>query len=177
MLQTHPTCKLQNSAFYIINSNKEASNANSSGSLNQYRELKSPHGSKYHQIPERTGAFYTNKSPSPQRGFSSSNFFGGDGRSRQSRTRPNDLKRVAETKTCQSSVSVDMQNSNFSDGTKPIITQGCPKCKSEYGVFGEGKGPHYASLYCGCCGRFIKWMPKPRIKQNDSAQLNNGGIR
>lgn len=127
--------------------------------------------------PHRHKGFNGINSPSPQGGFVGINFSGGDGRTRQKQSPSVVAEGLAETNVCHDVGFSCMQNSNFSDGTNPIITQGCPKCKSEYGVFGEGKGPHYASLYCGCCGRFIKWMPKPRIKQNDSAQLNNGGIR
>lgn len=37
----------------------------------------------------------------------------------------------------------------------------CLACGSTKQKKGERKGPHYASLRCAECDRFIKWEPKP----------------
>jgi hypothetical protein len=38
----------------------------------------------------------------------------------------------------------------------------CPRCGSAATVEGPRAGPHHARLGCGNCGRFIRWLPKPR---------------
>ena len=39
----------------------------------------------------------------------------------------------------------------------------CPRCASP-GPHrsGPGAGPHYARLLCGACGRWLRWLPRPR---------------
>ena len=47
--------------------------------------------------------------------------------------------------------------------TQPLFPPGtCPRCGSHSHVIGEGRGPHYASILCQNCGRFIRWVPKPQ---------------
>lgn len=48
----------------------------------------------------------------------------------------------------------------------------CSQCGSTSRQMGAGKGPHSASLRCGECGKFIKW-----ISASEVAQFNNGGQR
>lgn len=38
----------------------------------------------------------------------------------------------------------------------------CPRCGSISVVIGPGKGPHYAQEKCGECGRWLRWLKKPR---------------
>lgn len=46
----------------------------------------------------------------------------------------------------------------------------CESCGSNELRLGTGKGPHSASLRCGQCDRFIKWIGKSEL-----AKLNQGG--
>lgn len=46
----------------------------------------------------------------------------------------------------------------------------CASCGSIERRLGAGKGPHSASLRCGECDRFIKWIGKSEL-----AKLNKGG--
>ena len=46
----------------------------------------------------------------------------------------------------------------------------CPQCGSQQRKVGAGKAPHYASLRCGECDRFIKWIGKSEL-----VKLNQGG--
>jgi hypothetical protein len=47
----------------------------------------------------------------------------------------------------------------------------CASCGSIERRLGAGKGPHTASLRCGGCDRFIKWIGKAEL-----AKLNQGGL-
>jgi hypothetical protein len=38
----------------------------------------------------------------------------------------------------------------------------CPRCGAQEGVIGPGTTMHYARLNCGVCGRFLRWLPKPK---------------
>ena len=46
----------------------------------------------------------------------------------------------------------------------------CASCGSTSRQMGAGKGPHQASLRCGECDRFIKWLGK-----FDLAKIQNQG--
>lgn len=48
---------------------------------------------------------------------------------------------------------------------------GCPKCSSHKQVIGPGKGPHKASIRCGICNAFIKW-----VSQSDADIKANGKV-
>lgn len=39
----------------------------------------------------------------------------------------------------------------------------CPRCGSDQVVPAAGVGPHYASVRCANCDRFIKWTAKPKL--------------
>jgi hypothetical protein len=49
----------------------------------------------------------------------------------------------------------------------------CPQCGSQAKKLGVGKGPHSASLRCGECDRFIKWISKAQLIkiQNQGGQV------
>jgi hypothetical protein len=39
----------------------------------------------------------------------------------------------------------------------------CPTCDAPGPHYvGPGAEPHYARLVCRACGRFLRWLPKPR---------------
>jgi hypothetical protein len=46
----------------------------------------------------------------------------------------------------------------------------CASCGSTERRLGVGKGPHTASLRCGECNKFVKWIGKSEL-----AKLNQGG--
>ena len=46
----------------------------------------------------------------------------------------------------------------------------CASCGSTSRQMGAGKGPHQASLRCGECDRFIKWIGKTELAQFDSVE-------
>jgi hypothetical protein len=46
----------------------------------------------------------------------------------------------------------------------------CANCGSTERKLGVGKGPHSASLRCGECDRFIKWIAKAQL-----AKIQNQG--
>jgi hypothetical protein len=48
----------------------------------------------------------------------------------------------------------------------------CSACGSTHRKLGAGKGPHSASLRCGQCDRFIKWVSKSELEK-----LNQGGLK
>ncbi len=48
----------------------------------------------------------------------------------------------------------------------------CARCGSKEQRLGAGKGPHSASLRCGGCDRFIKWIGKSEL-----TKLNQGEVR
>ena len=53
---------------------------------------------------------------------------------------------------------------NYTTAALPGISQSiCPRC-GHPGPHtpGPGVGPHYARLVCGACGRFLRWLPRPR---------------
>jgi hypothetical protein len=51
---------------------------------------------------------------------------------------------------------------SFSDAQDTCTTP-CPRCGSTGPhQSGPGAGPHYQRLFCGACGAFLKWLPKPR---------------
>lgn len=53
---------------------------------------------------------------------------------------------------------------NYTTAVAPIIPQSlCPRCAfpGPY-VPGPGIGPHHARLFCGQCGEFLHWLPRPR---------------
>jgi hypothetical protein len=41
----------------------------------------------------------------------------------------------------------------------------CQNCGSNERKLGIGKGPHSASLRCGQCDRFIKWIGKSELRK------------
>lgn len=45
----------------------------------------------------------------------------------------------------------------YDDGGKDT----CPRCGSDALTRGPGKGPHFASIACQSCGKFIKWIARP----------------
>lgn len=49
----------------------------------------------------------------------------------------------------------------------------CPSCGSTERKLGAGKGPHTASLRCGGCDCFIKWIGKSELAKIE----NQGGLR
>jgi hypothetical protein len=49
----------------------------------------------------------------------------------------------------------------------------CAKCGSKERKLGIGKGPHLASLRCGKCDHFIKWLGKSELAKIE----NQGGLR
>jgi hypothetical protein len=49
----------------------------------------------------------------------------------------------------------------------------CAHCASTEQKLGAGKGPHTASLRCGECDRFIKWIGKSELAKIE----NQGGHR
>lgn len=57
------------------------------------------------------------------------------------------------------------QKSNFQQSLfdiEPYRKQiGCFECGSRTKTC-PGVGPHYAKIECANCGKFIKWLPKPR---------------
>lgn len=59
----------------------------------------------------------------------------------------------------------NLQNSNFQQSLFDIDLYrkqiGCPECASRTKT-SPGVGPHHAKVECAICGRFIKWLPKPR---------------
>ena len=59
----------------------------------------------------------------------------------------------------------NLQNSNFQQSLfdiEPYRKQiGCFECGSRTKT-SPGVGPHYAKIECANCGKFIKWLPKPR---------------
>jgi hypothetical protein len=38
----------------------------------------------------------------------------------------------------------------------------CFTCGSKQAIQVPGKGPHHAALRCAGCGRFVKWLAKPK---------------
>lgn len=38
----------------------------------------------------------------------------------------------------------------------------CPSCGGTQGAEIPGKGPHYAGVKCASCGRWLKWVGKPK---------------
>jgi len=48
----------------------------------------------------------------------------------------------------------------------------CPQCGSKERRLGVGKEPHSASLRCGECDRFIRWIGKAEL-----AKIENQGGR
>ncbi|MCA1993591.1 MAG: hypothetical protein LDL41_16340 [Coleofasciculus sp. S288] len=49
----------------------------------------------------------------------------------------------------------------------------CAQCGSKERKLGAGKEPHSASLRCGECDRFIKWVSKRELARIES-QANDG---
>jgi hypothetical protein len=48
----------------------------------------------------------------------------------------------------------------------PINSSGqapCPRCGHAETREAPGKGPHHRSEVCARCGRFRRWLPKPRV--------------
>ena len=52
---------------------------------------------------------------------------------------------------------------SWSTGTKQKETtrEACSRCGSTDVQMGPGKGPHYASLLCAGCGKFLQWLRRP----------------
>ena len=65
-------------------------------------------------------------------------------------------------KPCDKGITRDLQLS------RNIIP--CAQCGSTSQKLGIGKGPHSASLRCGECDRFIKWIGKSEL-----AKIQNQG--
>jgi hypothetical protein len=42
-----------------------------------------------------------------------------------------------------------------------LTTARCPRCGGTATRQGPGTGPHFASLRCAQCGRFLRWIPRP----------------
>jgi hypothetical protein len=51
----------------------------------------------------------------------------------------------------------------------------CPRCEGIKLITGPGVKPHYASLNCGECGRYIRWLPRPRTPQNRGTDAAGAG--
>jgi hypothetical protein len=64
---------------------------------------------------------------------------------------------------CDKDITKDLQ---ISSNTNP-----CNQCGAKEYRLGIGKGPHQASLLCGGCDRFIRWVGK-----NELVKLNRGGL-
>lgn len=46
----------------------------------------------------------------------------------------------------------------------------CCQCSSTFGELGVGKRPHSASLRCGMCNRFVKWIGKAELGRIEAAK-------
>ena len=66
-------------------------------------------------------------------------------------------------KPCDDDITKDLQLSRN--------TISCAQCGSKERRLGIGKGPHSASLRCGECDRFIKWIGKSELQKIE----NQGG--
>lgn len=53
---------------------------------------------------------------------------------------------------------------NYTTAVPPVIPQSiCPRCAFPGPhTTGPGAGPHSARLGCGACGRWLRWLPRPR---------------
>ncbi len=50
--------------------------------------------------------------------------------------------------------------------TPRLVADTCPRCHATAPpTRGPGAGPHHARLVCGTCGRFLRWLPTPRVGQ------------
>lgn len=69
---------------------------------------------------------------------------------------------------------IQQHNNNTSRGTISATgtagagTSSCPRC-SYPGPHqpGSGTGPHFGRLSCGQCGRWLRWLPKPRPVESE----------
>jgi hypothetical protein len=53
-------------------------------------------------------------------------------------------------------------------GDYPIITNPpCPNCGSTARRVGPGSGPHFKRIECDPCGRWLRWLPRPREDANE----------
>lgn len=75
--------------------------------------------------------------------------------------------------TSISPIQVSLQSPSGDRGLNLQVSRNalpCAGCGSKERKIGEGSGPHFASLRCGECDRFIKWIGKSEL-----AKLNQGG--
>jgi hypothetical protein len=49
-----------------------------------------------------------------------------------------------------------------STGEGSVTLAPCTQCGSTNTRLGPGSGPHYRRIECDPCGRFVKWLPRPR---------------
>jgi hypothetical protein len=47
-------------------------------------------------------------------------------------------------------------------GNNPITNPPCPNCGSNTRRLGPGSGPHFKRIECDQCGRWLRWLPRPR---------------
>lgn len=65
--------------------------------------------------------------------------------------------------------------SNLGDSPKTALsTQPCQKCGSESLKLGAGKAPHSASLLCGECGKWVKWVGKKDLAEIEKLANSQG---
>jgi len=71
---------------------------------------------------------------------------------------------------CDKDITRDSQTPTISRANPNYLP--CSSCGSTERKLGIGKGPHSASLRCGKCDRFIRWVGKIEL-----VKLNQGGLR
>jgi hypothetical protein len=52
-------------------------------------------------------------------------------------------------------------------GNNPITNPPCPNCGSTARRTGPGSGPHHQRIECAACGRWLRWLPRPREGANE----------
>jgi hypothetical protein len=71
----------------------------------------------------------------------------------------NESARLGESAGASTTLQTDAHfTTDRSEGDLPL----CPACGSTARRTAPGNGPHYQRLECDPCGRFVKWVPRPR---------------
>lgn len=171
MLFNNNNCKRQINTQYLENnrnSEKAEETANSLRIAINYSDINI-------KAPHRHKGFNGINSPSPQGGFSSGNFFGEDGRSRQSKQGERvDLPPADTTNVRVGKVDMLLNGGGTPDPNPNFSISKCKyaDCLSTNLVERlRPDTPHYAEIICCECGRHQKWLGNLEKQQQQRERI------